>query len=94
MRILRWRGAARENQRDPGASRHGIGELDAAVVLVDDLFHDGKAEARALGLRRDVGFERAMQHGIGEAGARVGNREPEFVAAQAPELKAGNVAAQ
>ena len=43
VRILRRGGAARENERYPGAARRCVGELDAAMVLVDDLLHDGEA---------------------------------------------------
>ena len=57
------------------AVRRAVRELDAAVVLVDDLLDDREAEAGALRLGRHVGLERPVQHVVGEPGAAVGERE-------------------
>ena len=75
VRILRCRRAARENERDARAARRRVRELDAAVVLVDDLLHDREAEARALRLGRHVRLERAVRARRRETRARVAERE-------------------
>ena len=40
-------------------------------MLVGDFLHHGQAQARALGLGRDVRLERALQDMLGKAGAVV-----------------------
>src|SRR4051812_13645014 len=48
---------------------------DTAVVLVDDLLHDGEPETGTLGLRRHVGLEDASHDAFGNPGAIIAHRE-------------------
>src|SRR6266850_7505443 len=55
-------------------------EHELPTVVLEDLAHDGKAEARALGARRDIGFGQAVTMLRRQADAVVANGKHEAAA--------------
>src|SRR5207248_6949159 len=70
----------RQQHRHRGPARLAVLDGDAAMVLVDDLLHDGEAQARAARLGGDIGLEDARDQLLRKAAAVVGYRETHAIA--------------
>src|SRR5437660_5104594 len=83
-RICAMSGGLRERQQhgDGGAARLAVLDRDAAVVLVDDLLHDGEPETRAARLGGDIRLEDARHQLFGEPAAIVRDGEAHAVAVE------------
>src|SRR5712692_11281291 len=72
----------RQENAHRGATARAILDRDAAMVFVDDLLHDGQAEARAAGFGSHIGLKNSRHQLFGEPAAVVGNSEAHAVAGE------------